>query len=85
MIGNKCCLACYNQRGTDESPHAGGASKRLEVFAMVTEILNALAAVATVGGFLLEVSEKIYRLCKRKSARMRMTRKEKDSSASENK
>lgn len=52
---------------------------------MVTEILNALAAVATVGGFLLEVSEKIYRLCKRKSARMRMTRKEKDSSASENK
>ena len=53
---------------------------------MVTQILNALAAVATVAGFLLEACEKILRLRKkRKNAHVREARKEAGKGASENK
>ena len=40
-----------------------------------TETLGALAALATIGGFLMEAACKIYRLVKRRSARKRMERK----------
>ncbi|MBS5478239.1 MAG: hypothetical protein KHY83_06195, partial [Coriobacteriia bacterium] len=50
---------CRIKCGASGVPAAGGASKRLGVFALVTQILNALAAVATVAGFLLETCEKI--------------------------
>ena len=77
---------CRIERGASGVPAAGGASKRLEVFAVVTQILNALAAVATVAGFLLEACEKILRLRKkRKNAHVREARKEAGKEASENK
>ena len=56
------------------------------MFALVTQILNALAAVATVAGFLLETCEKILRLPKkRENAHVREARKEASEKASENK
>ena len=49
---------------------------------MDLETLGALAALATIGGFLLELAETLYRLCKRWSAQ-RMARKEASKAASE--
>ena len=51
---------------------------------MALETLYALAAVATIGGFLLEVADKLRRLQRRRNAR-RMARQEDASKTSENK
>ncbi|MBS5449893.1 MAG: hypothetical protein KHY83_10750 [Coriobacteriia bacterium] len=52
---------------------------------MLSEILNAIAAVATIGGFLLEVFERVCRLRKGKNTHVRETREEAIKKASENK
>ena len=80
-----CGTPCRIERGTSDVPTAGGASKRLGVFAMLSEILNAIAAVATIGGFLLEVFERVCRLRKGKNTHVRETREEAIKKASENK
>ena len=50
---------------------------------MALETLYALAAVATIGGFLLEVADRLHRLQRRWNAR-RMAREEETCKASEN-
>ena len=52
--------------------------------AMDHETLYALAACATVGGFLLELGKGVFHLCKRLNA-LRIARKEERGKASENK
>ena len=51
---------------------------------MILEILNAIAALATIGGFVLEVADRLSQLLERKNARPRMTREEAALEASEN-
>ena len=56
------------------SVRAGGAYRK-EVPLMALEILYVLAAVATIGGFVLDVADRLLRLWKRRNAR-RMAREE---------
>lgn len=66
-----------------ESPHAGGAYQKGGV-AMASETLYALAALATIGGFILELIQALARLIKRRKTR-RMARQEELPTSSENK
>ena len=49
---------------------------------MLMEILNALAALATVAGFVLDVVGKVHDWLERRNARKRMEREEAPSGAS---
>ena len=49
------------------------------------EILNALAALATVAGFVVDVAGRVHDWFERRSARKRMEREEAPQEASENK
>ena len=62
---------CYNSSHASGRPHAGDACQKAGV-AMIPETLYALAACATVCGFLYEVAKDIVRFVKRKKTRKRM-------------
>ncbi len=51
---------------------------------MIQETLGVLAALATVGGFVLQVATMLYRFVKRRKARTRMMREEASDKASGN-
>ncbi len=62
---------CYNSSHASGRPHAGGACRKRGV-AMLLETLGALAALATIGSFVLDVAAALYRFVKRKKTRKRM-------------
>ena len=62
---------CYNSSHASGCPHAGGACRKRGV-AMLLETLGALAALATIGSFVLDVAAALYRFVKRKKTRKRM-------------
>ena len=62
---------CYNSSHASGCPHAGGACRKVGV-AMVLETLGALAALATIGSFVLDVAAALYRFVTRRKARKRM-------------